>query len=250
MMTPCPAKLKRRAVPGQFRPAEPTRVAGDPDHRSPGGMLPLTTLPGSISAPAPISAPGASSVRVRTRARAPIRSSPTTSSSLSSHQPCASTSGSSVPPSPIETRLATGGRVLRRAPAPTPGDQAACSECQEPAPSKRPGYCSPTGGGVELVACVAAESEDQYHRSAGIGRSVANRIRSGVVCRWGHLTDERQGSRACRSVGRRRSAAVVLRPGQNRGHTRSGTPFGCVLFVGVSRGTPLFRLRRCRRLDE
>ena len=25
------------------------------------------------------------------------------------------------------------------------------------------------------------------------GRSVASRMRSGVVCRWGHLTDERQG---------------------------------------------------------
>ena len=107
------------AVPAQSRPAEPTRVAGDPDHRSPSGMLPLTTLPGSISTPAPISAPGANSVRVRTRARAPIRSSPTTSSSPSSHQPYASTSGSSVPPSPIETRLATGGSVPRRAPAPT-----------------------------------------------------------------------------------------------------------------------------------
>ena len=40
-----------------------------------------------------------------------------------------------------------------------PGDQAACSQCREPAPSNRPGYCSPIGGGVELVACVAAASE-------------------------------------------------------------------------------------------
>jgi hypothetical protein len=39
------------------------------------------------------------------------------------------------------------------------GDQAACSQCREPAPSKRPDYYSPIGGGVELVACVATASE-------------------------------------------------------------------------------------------
>src|SRR5579884_2635322 len=53
---------------GQSSPAGPTRRAGDPAHRSPGGTRPLTTLPGSSSAPAPISAPGISTLSAPTRA--------------------------------------------------------------------------------------------------------------------------------------------------------------------------------------
>jgi hypothetical protein len=42
-------------------------------------------------------------------------------------------------------------------------DQTACSESREPASSKRRDYCSPAGGGVDLVAGVAAEFEESEH---------------------------------------------------------------------------------------
>jgi hypothetical protein len=42
-------------------------------------------------------------------------------------------------------------------------DQTACSESREPASSKRRDYCSPAGGGVDLVAGAAAEFEESEH---------------------------------------------------------------------------------------
>ena len=54
----------------------------------------------------------------------------------------------------VDQTAGTGARQRRG-----PGDQTACSECREPAPGKRPDYCSPTGGGVELVTGVATASE-------------------------------------------------------------------------------------------
>jgi len=42
-------------------------------------------------------------------------------------------------------------------------DQTACSESREPASSKRRDYCSPAGGGVDVVAGAAAEFEESEH---------------------------------------------------------------------------------------
>ena len=104
---------------GQLSPARPSGRAGDPDQRSAGGTVPLTTLPGSISAPAPISAPGISRLRVPIRAPSPMRISPMTSSRPSIHQPRTSTSASRVAPAPMWTRPVGDGSVARRAPSPT-----------------------------------------------------------------------------------------------------------------------------------
>ena len=147
------------------------------------------------------------------------------SSTVSQAQPNCKQKSSDVN---VDDQTAASGARQRRGPR----DQAACSECREPAPSKRPDYCSPTGGGIDLVAGVAAESEDQYHRSAGTGRAI-RRIRRARLDHQDRLqvraADPRRGRLALRPSTEDRPHALRAPAGAARPHradraTRSAPP--------------------------
>ena len=114
-----PGRVGAGGSVGQCSPASPSLRPGAPPQRSPAPMAPVTTVPGSISAPAPITAPGLSIEREPIRAPAPISIAPTTSSCPSIHQPRMSTLPSTVAPSPTVSSAPAGGTVARRAPSPT-----------------------------------------------------------------------------------------------------------------------------------
>ena len=86
-------------------------------------------------------------------------------------------------------------------------DQTACSESREPASSKRRDYCSPAGGGVDLVAGAAAEFEesersDQAEPDCCIhepgATSSADQADSSLLLRAGGAAKQQSRSRGCR----------------------------------------------------